>query len=175
MFFMNTLNNIHALVDIDTEKAKETVIELSKIMRYVLYDADQPKVLLTKEILFLNNYIGLMRIRFTDKIDIQTLYPETIPEVKIPPLLLITLIENAFKHGVGLNNEAYIRTSLLIEDDKLNYTVENSISFEAPRPSGVGLENLRKRLSLLFESDYLLNTTRDPEKYKVQLIIPLDI
>lgn len=174
-FFMNTLNNIHALIDIDTGKAKDTVIELSKIMRYVLYDADQSKVSLTKEILFLNNYIDLMRIRFVDNIDILTLYLEEIQDVETPPLLLITLIENAFKHGVGFEKNSYIHTSLFIEDDKLHYIVENSISFEVHRPSGAGLENLRKRLSLLFGKDYLLNITRDPEKYKVQLIIPFDI
>ncbi|MFV0555450.1 MAG: sensor histidine kinase, partial [Mangrovibacterium sp.] len=78
-FFMNTLNNIHALIDIDTDRAKDTVIELSKIMRYVLYDANRPLISLEKEIHFLDNYIRLMRIRYTDNLDIRTSYPEEIP------------------------------------------------------------------------------------------------
>ncbi|MDR2920889.1 MAG: histidine kinase [Tannerella sp.] len=173
-FFMNTLNNIHALIDIDTEKAKETVIELSKIMRYVLYDADQPRVLLSKEIQFLDNYIKLMQIRFTNMVEIQNLFPESIPDVKIPPLLLMTLIENAFKHGVSYQKKSYIYTILLIEDDKLHYTVENSISPEIHEPSGVGLENLQKRLSLLFGNNHSLTIIREVEKYQVKLIIPLE-
>lgn len=173
-FFMNTLNNIHALIDIDTEKAKETVIELSKIMRYVLYDADQPRVLLSKEIRFLDNYVKLMQIRFTNMVEIQNIFPESIPDVKIPPLLLMTLIENAFKHGVSYQKKSYIHTILLIEDDKLYYTVENSISSEIHEPSGVGLENLQKRLSLLFGNNHSLTIIRETEKYQVKLIIPLE-
>lgn len=174
-FFMNTLNNIHALIDIDTEKAKTTVIELSKIMRYVLYDADQPRVLLSKEIQFLDNYVKLMQIRFTNNVEIHNLFPENIPDVKIPPLLLITLIENAFKHGVSYQKKSYIHTVLLMEDDKLHYTVENSISSEVHEPSGVGLENLQKRLSLLFGNNYSLTIKREAEKYQVIMIIPLEL
>ena len=88
-FFMNTLNNIHALIDVDTEKAKESVIELSKIMRYILYDSSQPIISLQKEITLLNNYIALMRIRYTDSIDISVNIADNLPDVQIPPLLFI--------------------------------------------------------------------------------------
>ena len=100
-FFMNTLNNIHALIDVDTEKAKESVIELSKIMRYILYDSSQPIISLQKEITLLNNYIALMRIRYTDSIDISVNIADNLPDVQIPPLLFISFIENAFKHGIS--------------------------------------------------------------------------
>ena len=99
-FFMNTLNNIHALVDIDSEKAKKTIIELSKLMRYVLYEANKSQISLKYEIQFLENYIALMKLRYTEHLDIQTEFPLIVPHVQIPPLLFISLLENAFKHGV---------------------------------------------------------------------------
>lgn len=98
-FFMNTLNNIHALVDIDAEKAKKTIIELSKLMRYVLYEANNSQISLEREIQFLENYIALMQLRYTEKLRIQTDFPLIVPRVQIPPLLFISLLENAFKHG----------------------------------------------------------------------------
>lgn len=87
-FFMNTLNNIHALVDIDAEKAKKTIIELSKLMRYVLYEANNSQISLEREIQFLENYIALMQLRYTDKLLIQKDFPLIVPCVQIPPLLL---------------------------------------------------------------------------------------
>ena len=104
-FFMNTLNNIHALIDIDTEYAKSAVIELSKMMRYVLYESGSETISLKKDIQFIENYIELMRIRYDSSIDICLDYPATIPnKVAIPPLLLIVFVENAFKHGVSYNH-----------------------------------------------------------------------
>ena len=95
-FFMNTLNNIHALIDIDTEYAKNAVIELSKMMRYVLYDSGREIISLNKDIQFIQNYIGLMRIRYTNDVDIRVEYPHDLPtQVSIPPLLLIVFVENA--------------------------------------------------------------------------------
>ena len=104
-FFMNTLNNIHALIDIDAESAKNAVIELSKMMRYVLYDSGHELISLNRDIQFLENYIELMRIRYTDDVDIRLEYPHNLPEqVSIPPLLLIVFVENAFKHGISYNH-----------------------------------------------------------------------
>ena len=97
-FFMNTLNNIHALIDIDTEYAKNAVIELSKMMRYVLYESGHEIISLNRDIQFVQNYIGLMRIRYTDAVDIRVEYPHDLPpQVSIPPLLLIVFVENAFQ------------------------------------------------------------------------------
>ncbi|NDV65852.1 histidine kinase [Bacteroides sp. 224] len=172
-FFMNTLNNIHALVDIDTEKAKETVIELSKIMRYVLYDADQAQVTLHKELTFLDNYINLMRIRFTDEVEVKISYPEVIPEVKVPPLLLITFVENAFKHGVSYQHNSFIHLKLTIENNQIHFTVSNSIVANSPSSPGVGMENLRKRLSLLYGENYTLKVVHGIETYEITLIIPV--
>ena len=100
-FFMNTLNNIYALVDLNTEQAKKTIIELSKLMRYVLYEANKNQISLEHEIQFLENYIALMKLRYIDNLNIRTEFPVVVPCVQIPPLLFISLLENAFKHGVS--------------------------------------------------------------------------
>lgn len=172
-FFMNTLNNIHALIDLNTEKAKDVVIELSKLMRYVLYDSSHTYVALKKEVEFLYNYIGLMKIRYTDDVDIRISVPKTIPDVKIPPLLLMTFIENAFKHGISYQSESYIYTVIGVDDSKFSFMVENS-SYKSPyRQPGVGLENVKKRLQLLYQDSFTLHLEDTEEKYKVILTIPL--
>jgi two-component sensor histidine kinase len=174
-FFMNTLNNIHALIDRDAEKAKETIIELSKIMRYVLYDADRPQVLLAQEFQFIVNYVALMRIRYTEQIDIRVQLPPEAPDALIPPLLFFTLIENAFKHGVSYRHDSFIHIILAIEDGRLRCMVANSLhpSRTDAQPLGVGMENMRKRLELLYEGRYLLDVNRGDETFQVTLIIPL--
>jgi two-component sensor histidine kinase len=174
-FFMNTLNNIHALIDINTEKAKETVIELSKIMRYVLYGANQTQVALSKEIQFIENYVALMRLRYTEEIDIRLQLPPEIPEAHIPPMLLMTLIENAFKHGVSYRHNSFVYITLSIEADALHCLVINRlIPSLTPRKPGMGLENMYKRLSLLYGDRYTLDTQATDEEYRVTLIIPLN-
>ena len=111
-FFMNTLNNIHALVDIDPEKAKHTILELSKMMRFVLYEGNKHGVPLDREIAFLQNYITLMKLRYTDKVRITVNTPDQLPSKEVPPLMLITFVENAFKHGVSYRQESFIEIDL---------------------------------------------------------------
>lgn len=126
-FFMNTLNNIHALIDIDTEAAKENVIELSKMMRYVLYDSENARTSILNDIRFVENYIGLMRIRYTDDVDIRLDVAGTIPpEAKIPPLLLIVFVENAFKHGVSYNRPSFVHIAIGCDGTTATCTVRNS-------------------------------------------------
>lgn len=96
---MNTLNNIHALVDIDPEEAKESIIELSNLMRYVLYDGNRPLTSLRKECDFIDNYIELMRLRYSDKVDIKTDRDDNLPDALIAPLITITYVENASSMG----------------------------------------------------------------------------
>ena len=175
-FFMNTLNNIHALIDIDAESAKNAVIELSKMMRYVLYDSGSERISLNRDIQFLKNYIELMRIRYTDAVDIRMEYPQNLPEtVSIPPLLLIVFVENAFKHGVSYNRPSFIHLKIDCSEEAVCSVISNSrhhadgIRHEA----GIGLENVRKRLSLIYgEDNYTLEIVEKPETYTVKLIIP---
>ena len=174
-FFMNTLNNIHALVDIDTEKAKGTLVELSKLMRYVLYEASHKTILLSREIQFLENYIALMGLRYIDKVFIKTDFPIEIPEVQIPPLLFVSFIENAFKHGVSYRNESFIHVSVQLEEgNRISFRCANSNHGSSDQQHhGIGLENIRKRLRLLFGNDYTLSIKEEEQKFDVLLMIPL--
>ena len=175
-FFMNTLNNIHALIDIDAESAKNAVIELSKMMRYVLYDSGHELISLNRDIQFLENYIELMRIRYTDDVDIRLEYPHNLPEqVSIPPLLLIVFVENAFKHGISYNHPSFIRIRVGYVDEKVFASIENSrhTAPEKHHEAGIGLENVRKRLSLIYgEKGYSLEILEAETTYTVNLEIP---
>lgn len=175
-FFMNTLNNIHALIDIDKEGAKSAVIDLSKMMRYVLYDSEREMIPLAADMLFLRNYIELMRIRYTENVEITIDYPKELPEkITIPPLLLIVFIENAFKHGVSYNHRSYIHISLFYAEGKLTAIISNSRPPQSERRkvAGIGLENARKRLDLIYGTDgYSLDIRQEKESYTVQLVIP---
>lgn len=175
-FFMNTLNNIHALIDIDTEYAKSAVIELSKMMRYVLYESGSETISLKKDIQFIENYIELMRIRYDSSIDICLDYPATIPnKVAIPPLLLIVFVENAFKHGVSYNHASFIHIRIGYRDDAVTAVISNS-RHEKSRPgtTGIGLGNVKKRLALIYQDNYTLSIDdSDPAVYTVKLIIPI--
>ena len=173
-FFMNTLNNIHALVDIDPQKAQETIVELSKMMRYVLYEGDRKGVPLSKEMEFIRTYVTLMQLRYTDKVTITLDLPSTLPDRTLPPLLLISFIENAFKHGVSYLHDSFIEIGATVSDDQLHFTCRNSKA-ETPNEEkgGVGLANVRKRLNLLYDRNYTLRIRDDATVYSVELIIPI--
>ncbi|HKJ43532.1 MAG TPA: histidine kinase [Sunxiuqinia sp.] len=129
-FFMNTLNNIHALVDLDPKDAKDAIIKLSGLMRYLLYDSDQEgRSSLKKEIVFIQNYIELMRLRFNPSdLKVTFHYPEFDNDLTVPPLIFLSFIENAFKHGVGHQHQATIAMHLFIENSQLNFTIKNTVS-----------------------------------------------
>ena len=173
-FFMNTLNNIHALVDIDPAKAQMTIVELSKMMRFVLYEGDKQLVPLSRELEFIRTYISLMQLRYSDKVKITVYMPDEVPERSIPPLILISFIENAFKHGVSYQHESFIEVKISVEGDRLLFTCRNS---KAATPNqeqgGVGLTNVRKRLDLLFGNDYMLQIKDAADVYTVDLVIPI--
>lgn len=174
-FFMNTLNNIHALVDIDTGKAKSTIVELSKLMRYVLYEASNKTILLLREVQFLENYVTLMSLRYPEKVSIEKNFPLEVPEVQIPPLLFISFVENAFKHGVSYRKESFVHVVMQLEEgNRLAFRCTNSTGTSSDEQHhGIGLENIRKRLRLLFGNDYTLSITEEDDKFDVLLIIPL--
>ena len=176
-FFMNTLNNIHALIDIDAEAAKKSVIDLSRMMRYVLYDSESHDISLQRDIEFIDNYIRLMRIRYDEGIDIRFDYPSQIdPRISIPPLLLIVFVENAFKHGVSYRKHSFIHISVdITADGRVRCSTVNS---RHPQPKdykrGIGLENVRKRLELIYGGEFELRIDdSSPEVYKIELLIPV--
>lgn len=174
-FFMNTLNNIHALIDIDTESAKDNIIELSKMMRYVLYDSSSPRISLQNELQFVSNYINLMRIRYTKDIDIRFNHPKSgAMDTFLPPLLIIVFVENAFKHGISYNKPSFIHINIKKEPLNLCCQIRNSRHNEPKQDKGgIGLENVRKRLDMLYGADYsLFIDDAKPDEYSVELIIP---
>ena len=173
-FFMNTLNNIHALVDIDPAKAQETIVELSKLMRFLLYEGDKNGVPLTRELEFIRTYTNLMQLRYTDNVRIDLDLPAETPDKTIPPLMLIPFIENAFKHGVSYKQESFIEVKIALEDGSLHFSCRNSKA-DVPNQEkgGVGLANVRKRLNLLYEHNYSLRIKNDADIYSVELSLPL--
>jgi hypothetical protein len=181
-FFMNTLNNIHALVDIDPEKAKDTILELSNMMRFVLYEGNKQGVLLSRELDFIRHYVTLMQLRYTEKVKITLNLPKEVPFRQIPPLVLITFIENAFKHGVSYQQESFIEIRVTVENERLLFDCRNSKAETTKRPNdqatppqqgGIGLSNVRKRLDLLYGTSYALHINDDTQVYSVQLTLPL--
>ncbi len=178
-FLMNTLNNIHALVDIDPEQAKELIVIMSRLMRHMLYEGSKSLIPLQREVDFLQNYIELMRIRYTDHVDITVELPSTTPEANIPPLLFITFVENAFKHGVSYRQQSFIRIKLSTDNNRLCFVCTNSKRHDTGQhqteelQGGVGLNNIRQRLSLLYGTNYSLKMDDGAETYHVSLSLPL--
>ena len=176
-FLMNTLNNIHALVDIDSEKARETIVKLSKLMRYMLYDVDHPAVPLKREIDFINNYVELMRIRLTGHVHVSVDLPEVPADVTVPPLLFISFVENAFKHGVSHRGESFVTIAMTVGETTVNFRCLNSLwpaKESAAEHHGIGLKNIRQRLDLLFADRYTLDIERGDNIFAVNLSIPVD-
>ena len=175
-FFMNTLNNIHALVDIDPERAKTTIVELSKMMRHILYEGSKKLIPLTREMEFLNLYVQLMRLRYTRKVHINVDVPPQLPELKLPPLMLIIFVENAFKHGISYREESFIDIKLRVENKRLLFSCCNSKPTQVQRTNekgGMGLQNVRQRLELLYDDDYTLDINDGEKTYEVKLDIPM--
>ena len=181
-FLMNTLNNIHTLVDIEPEKAKTTIVELSKMMRYILYDGEIERIPLAKEMEFIKYYVALMRLRFADNVEIKlraTPLPMR-PDVAIAPLLLIPIIENAFKHGVSYKEESFIDVNTELEGDFIHFTCVNSkhaTQAKAPvkHEGGVGLSNVRKRMRLIYGDAARMEIDDGDDVYTIQLIIPIEL
>ena len=144
-------------------------------MRYVLYEGTNISISFVREMEFLKHYIALMRLRYTDKIDIEIHFPEIDYDISIPPLLFISFVENAFKHGISYQQESFIRISIDIEGDELFFRCVNSCHKSNYDPaSGIGLENVKKRLKLLYGSNYLLNIEKKENIFDVLLVIPIN-
>ena len=165
----------HALIDIDTEEAKDSIIKLSKLMRHLLYDSQAEKTTLQKEVEFINSYLNLMKLRYSDKVDIKVDLPDSLPETQIPPLLFTSLIENAFKHGISYNTFSFIHHKMEIVDSRLYFQLANSknASKQGESQKGIGLENTHKRLQLLYADNYSLTLTDTEKSFTVNLEIPL--
>lgn len=173
-FFFNSLNNIYSLVDISPEMAKQTIHSLGKLMRYLLYETNNEKVSLQKEVTFMTNYIELMKLRLTKNTKVRYEFPHLENDLLIAPLLFISLIENAFKHGVSADKTTEIIFKMTVEDNIVFFYSEN---FNFPKTqndksgSGIGLDNLEKRLLLLFPGKHSFVEQIVEDKFLVSLKI----
>jgi LytS/YehU family sensor histidine kinase len=177
-FMFNTLNSMVALARKKSDKLEPALIELSNLMHYMLYESDEEKVNLSKEIDYIQSYIDLQTLRFGHNVKIMFTVNKPLPaDPCIEPMLLIPLIENAFKHGIGLINEPEIDIKLHVEREALELFVKNKYT-DSPlvtrdKTSGIGLVNLERRLKLLYPGNHSLNAARNGVYYKASLKLHL--
>lgn len=175
-FLFNTLNNIYSLIQIDTERAQVAVHDLSRLLRYVLYDSSRQEVSLEEEMNFLRNYIELMKIRLPKHVTVSVSLTDEKPGAGIAPLLFISLIENAFKHGVSNETRSFISIDIHFEGNSLVCLIRNSFF---PKPacdksgSGIGLANLEKRLGMIYPGRYRFTRGEKDGEYIAALTIDL--
>ena len=178
-FLLNTLNNIYALIAFDSEKAQQAVQELSKLLRHMLYDNQQTYVSLGKEAEFIHNYIELMRIRLSSNVMLEThLDIDKDSRTPITPLIFISLIENAFKHGISPTEPSKICISLSEHNNRINCDIVNSNfpkSNQDKSGSGIGLLQVSKRLELLYKGHYTWqkSVSEDGKEYHSRLVIEI--
>lgn len=171
-FFFNTLNNLYALSLTQSDKTPEHILQLSELMRYVIYKGKEPEVKVEEEVQYLENYIGLEAIRLKQRADIRFEQDIRFPGRKIAPLLLAVLVENAFKHGVEPSaGGALLHIRLYCDDKQLRFRCENSFVTEAQAAPGIGLSNLRSRLGLLYPGRHTLETVAKNHTFIAELII----
>jgi len=179
-FLFNTLNNIYSLVGIDAERAQFAIHDLSKILRYVLYDNSQNFVPMRQEIDFTRSYIDLMKLRLSSNVRLAVRMPEQTEGIMIAPLMFMTLVENAFKHGVSQSEPSFIDIAIdihrSVKNTKVVCRVTNS-DFpkrdEDRSGSGIGIENLRRRLDLLYPHRHSYTSRRHDRQYCAELTITI--
>ena len=176
-FLFNTLNNIYSLTYHKDDKAPEMISKLSKLLRYMLYDCSNNRVELKKEVEMIEVYLDLEILRLGDERNIDFYYEGINAEHKIAPLILINIIENAFKHSdINTNKDGWIKIELLMKDNLLNYTVENSSNQQITENngSGIGIENLTKQLNLNYGKSGKLDILNSSNIFKIELNIDLE-
>jgi two-component system, LytTR family, sensor histidine kinase AlgZ len=174
-FLFNTLNNLYYLAFTNSPNTTEVIAKLSQMMRYMIYDSNHEKVLLSKEIEYIESYMSLEKLRLNNQIPINFTVEGEVNQVKIVPLILITFLENAFKHGVSNNStDAYITLKLLVQDKTLIYSVENSkLETNNHEKSGIGLQNVKRRLDLSYPEKSHLEITDTEKEYKIKLTLDI--
>lgn len=179
-FLFNTLNNLYALTLKKSDKAPEIVIKLSEMMRYMLYECNERYVALVKEVSYIKNYLKLEQLRQGENVNVQCEIEESnIDDQQIAPLIFIPFIENSFKHGI--NNEVqkgYVHLNMAVEGKRIIFQIENSKPFATsnPKPNrsgGIGLENVKRRLNLLYPKNHALDIENEPNLFRVTLEMEL--
>lgn len=175
-FFFNTLNNLYALTLEKSDSAPAVVLKLSDIMQYVLYDVKEPLIRLYDEINYIQNYLDLEKLRYGERINSKMNITGNIEEISVPPLLFLPFIENCFKHGSKDNDQIEVRITFEVLNNKmLKFKVENNFVYfnESDKKHGIGIQNVKRRLELLFNRNFKLQTIIKKQKYSVILKIPI--
>ena len=178
-FFFNTLNNIYVLTQVDADKAGKAIHQLSRMMRYLLYETQQGHTMLGREIAFVKDYISLMQLRLTDAVKVVIDTPRHLLDMPMAPMMLLPFVENAFKHGVSATQQSHVDIRVLQRSSMLDITVKNTImkdnSVSLDTNSGIGLVNTRRRLDLLYPGKYKLDICElnARNEYTVHLMLDL--
>ncbi len=176
-FLFNALNNLYAIVQLNPEKSGEFILKLSEMLRYITYDCQHEKVAITKEIAYLKNYIYFQKWRDTEFKNIHLGIDSNVLQMQIEPMLLIPFVENAFKHSYSENRARWISISLKKENNHLHFEIENNCSELDTKEkiedeySGIGIDNIKKRLALLYPNQHELSIEQKKESFLVKLII----
>ena len=177
-FLFNVLNNIVALVRLKSDELEPTILKLSSLMQYMLYETDEDKALLKSEVDYLRNYIDLQKLRFGRRLNVKFDVELMEDWYVIEPMLLIPFVENAFKHGTGMIENPVIDISLKAENNNLLFTVKNKYieADEAKdKVSGIGMSNVKRRLELLYEKKHNLTIDKTSDWYIVTLQLTFEI
>ena len=178
-FFFNTLNNIYALTYVDADTSRKAIHQLSRMMRYVLYDTQVSTTLLSQEIAFVNDYISLMKLRLTAATQITFNAPANLKDVPMAPMLFLPFVENAFKHGISATQPSTIDIAIEQADNRLILKVANTIVEEQNNNleagSGIGLNNTRRRLDLLYPDKYTLDLNNDAAAKVYSVLLTLQL
>ena len=177
-FLLNTLNNIYALTAIDQERAQDAIQQLSKMLRHMLYDNQEAEVAIVDEVQFLENYINLMKIRLSNNVDVTFVPQIGNPDAKIAPLIFISLVENAFKHGISPTEPSFVRITVVAICNEITFSIENS---NFPKSNndrsghGIGLNQVQRRLDLAYPKHYTWEkgVSKDGSIYKSTIHINL--
>jgi two-component system LytT family sensor kinase len=173
-FLFNTLNNIYSLAYQQSDKTPAAILKLSEIMRYMLYESNEDKVDLSKEVRYLENYIELQRLRFKNEAYVRLNICGEADHQKIMPLVLISFVENAFKHGIATDEKHPIEISISIEAEKLRFKISNKVNtLNKDETGGIGLINVKRRLDLFYKDHYHLDITNPQDIYTSELLLDL--
>ena len=172
-FLFNSLNTIYALSVKKSPDTSEAIVDLSELMRYMIYEADKDLVPLNKELDYIKSYIQLQRLRLSDSENVSLKITGEDRGRAVPPLLFISFIENAFKYGTDYKGKTYVKIALIITDTSVYLNVKNKIGvFKEPtKNSGIGLENIRNQLELIYPGLHNLEVDNDGKDYEVSLTI----
>jgi LytS/YehU family sensor histidine kinase len=179
-FLFNTLNNIYSLALQKSDAAPEMLVKLSEILHYILYECNGPFVPLKKEVTLLSNYVELEKIRYSQRLELDWLVPESLPQFELAPMILLPFVENAFKHGASkTRSKAFVKIELDIQERNLDFKVINSKpvikhSEKVTVKHGLGLNNVKQRLELIYPGKHRLDIHDTETQFAIHLVIEKD-